>query len=169
MTRGSKGSGAIVTSFLKLVGSLLASTASAPSRGTNSLRSVTRIRSIIHLAFICLVAPVYACANVNGPAGSGLSQTGDFTIDITSGLMPTFSWPGGNAIGVMVTDLNSITPKWGVIADDYSGFPSPATYNKPIPHTSTLSPTLVPLTKGVRYTVIVQRADNRIATREFLP
>jgi len=99
-----------------------------------------------------------------------LAATGDFTITVTAGLTPTFSWPGGNATGVLVSaSPASGTPNWLLSPTAFSGFASPVVFGIAPVGGQNGYPTTKPLIARTRYIVSVQRVDARYATQEFIP
>ena len=105
-------------------------------------------------------------ATDTGPLYSG----GDFAIAVTSGVSPTFSWPGGNALWVSVSKADAVsTTSWDANSTATTGFPSPVAFGaRPSGTWSTMS-SFLPLVKGSHYLVSVGRADGRQAVQEFIP
>lgn len=116
-----------------------------------------------------MVAGLLGCREVTAPDATPLEAGGDFTIGITAGTTPTFSWAGAGASGVSVfpADLSGFVPAHWQIGSN-GEIRSPVRYgSQPTGSTVVVSPRV--LEEGRPYRVQVSRRDGRSAYREFIP
>lgn len=115
-------------------------------------------------------AGLLGCHEVTDPATS-LQVGGDFTIGVTEGTTPSFSWPGAGASRVLVSVRNGNA---GYVGYDLWEVASTGAISSPVRYGSRLTGSGVvnspsALVKGSRYRVTVSRSDSRSAYRDFIP
>ena len=132
------------------------------------IRTTTRARTrrSSGLGFLAAVV-LSACSDVLPPDGSG----GDFTINVTTGGRPTYSWSGGSAreLRVFDRDDNVLVPVWAVASTNptASNIMSPFQHGTVPAQTTELSNEQRTLTVGGRYRVEITLLNQQRATRDF--
>ena len=123
---------------------------------------MSKTRSMLLTALVA--SATLACED----AGLGLNGSGgDFTINVGSGLNPTYSWSAGPAFEVSVFRANGVTPAW-VVADPLNeAIMSPVTHGTVPGNATELVDNETTLESGVRYEVTVKLANGDEAFREF--
>ena len=133
------------------------------------MRSVARGLSAVVSGVLLLLAG--ACSDDNPTGGGGTGGT--FTVTVTGGTTPAYSWTVGDAFSVSVTRTGAPTViVWGVVTPGSDGIASAVTHGT-VPSGATqvvLPPALeATLTAGVNYTVSVTRLDATFGFTEFTP
>jgi hypothetical protein len=124
-----------------------------------------RIRVAAALAAVLVLS---ACSDVLPPDGGG----GDFSISVSSGTQPTYTWAGGPARELRVMELqNPLTPVWAVasINPTNSNITSPFRHGTVPAQTTELEDQQRTLTTGRRYRVEITLLNQQRATRDFRP
>ena len=100
------------------------------------------------------------------PDGQGGSA---FDVTISSGVTPTYTWPGGSAHSVSVMRVSAPgTIVWGV-ANPVQGVGAPVTHGVVAAGALPTMTTEARLTAGVRYRVSITRLDTKTGWKEFTP
>lgn len=119
---------------------------------------------------------IAACslADLTGPKATVIQQFGDFTVSVSGGAKPRFSWDGAAASAISVHGSGNFTSygDWEIFADDrVRGIASPVQYGS-VPNGAHCfarepCPTFAALRTGETYTVSVIRTDGATALAVF--
>ena len=125
------------------------------------MRSVVRGLGAVVSGGLLLLAGACSDDNPTGLGGGGTGGT--FTVTVTSGTAPAYSWTVGDAFSVSVTRTGAPTViVWGVVTPGADGIASAVTHGT-VPSGATqlaMPPELeATLTAGVNYTVSVTRTN----------
>ena len=122
-----------------------------------------RTRRLLAAALIALAG----CTDVLPPDDG---DDDDFSITISSGTQPTYTWQGGPARRIDVLDTSDPTfPVWAVTTIAFPHMPSPVRHGTVPPGAVELSDDETTLRSGVNYRVRITLADNSTSSRDFRP
>jgi hypothetical protein len=131
-------------------------------------------RSVFALVIGLLPALTVGCGGggeSGGPNGNTNDEGGTIEVTVTGGTAPTYSWDGGPAISVIVQRDESTGEVWGVT----SSVPGENVITSPLEHGTVpadcvqVGEGVLELTEGVRYMVVVTRADESFGWTTFTP
>lgn len=121
------------------------------------------------LRFACVLLLVAGCSDdiLNGDnGGSG----GDFSIAVSGGTQPNYSWSEGPALSVdVVRTSNQTVVVWRVADPTNRNIRSPVRHGVVPPGALETAALERVLTAGVEYRVSIRLADGRTAFRDFTP
>gem|GEM_PF-1424424 len=140
------------------------------------MRSLTKL--IFMLLAVCLVGIGCKNANINNANTGGTSGGNEggegsgnqFTVTVSSGVNPTYSWNGGSAFSVSVVRTSAQTTiVWNVTDPLNNNIESPVTHGTvPAGALETFSVEKT-LTAGVEYRVSVVLPDKSFGFTDFTP
>ncbi|MFQ5652983.1 MAG: hypothetical protein ACE5IY_23895 [bacterium] len=122
------------------------------------------------LTFIVSVFVFAGCDGNGNPAGSGGSGGADFTVNVSSGTTPEYSWSAGKAFSVSVVRTSAPTTiVWGLATPGQDNIASPAAHGATPAGAIQTSASETTLTEGVEYRVSVSLLDGKTGFTEFTP
>jgi hypothetical protein len=126
---------------------------------------------VTRLAAIAATAAIFAgCTDIYGnDDGNG---NGDFTVSVSTGTQPNYSWNGGPAFRVDVVPVaNPLVPVWAIASPN----PNTLTISSPLRHGNVPTGMILlvndepTLRAGVNYRVTITLPDNSRASTNFRP
>ena len=94
----------------------------------------------------------------------------DFSITISSGIQPTYTWQGGPARRIdVVPTADPLVPVWSVATTTFPHMPSPVRHGTVPTGAIELENAERTLRIGVNYRVRITLADNTQSSRDFRP
>ncbi len=122
-----------------------------------------RTRTLLAAAFIALAG----CTDVLPPDDG---DDDDFSITISSGTQPTYTWQGGPARRIdVVPTADPLVPVWSVATTVFPHMPSPVRHGTVPTGAIELENAERTLRAGINYRVRITLADNTQSSRDFRP
>lgn len=132
-----------------------------------------RLRTSL-VAAVLMLLPLAGCSDSSDPTGPGGGGASDFSISVSAGVNPTYSWTTGAASSLSVVRTASPADVvWGIV--DPTAQIGTTNLDSPVTHGSVKSGTIASfnteptLTAGVQYRVIVTRLNGQTGWTEFTP
>lgn len=109
-----------------------------------------------------------ACSDDLGAGGD--NSGGDFSINVSSGSTPQYTWPGGPALSVSIFRAsNTNIPVWAVVDAVNQNITSPYRHGTTSGTAVVQADDEPMLSAGVVYRVEIRLPDNQSAFQEFIP
>jgi len=127
------------------------------------------IYKLLVSALLISVLLIIGCSDDSTPTKSG-GEGRDFTVTVSSGTTPQYSWASGDAFSVSV--VRTATPTeiiWGIATPGQSNIASPANHGVAPNGAVTTAQSETVLSAGVEYRVSVTLLNTKTGYTDFTP